>query len=573
MPSEAGAAAMPCEAVRLANVLQFGARSTLTIHPKVHMRALPRALRRSQRVPMARPLQPRTAMDLGPLGARPAAAQAPVGRLPSFRFEGLLRAPGAPERSRLDRVAIAPPVPGAAALPGLLPIPKPLPAPAAPDVSRIARYMRAHTVDAHLTLVQVCRVCLTGFGFVGFVAAVGFQGPGSEQRLRLQCAATSGACFISSLYYTRLYALRRLPLSMGYSLESNTVAESLRYSTWSVSVSLLSLTAFLLRGPFQGSETWGPLGPEGGWQWTYAGWAFGGPLLSCLGTLVGLPGWHASRTARAKIAVGQYRAAAGWVVACFIFLSVSTAVTLTTGSAMLQPAVPEQRTSQEVALARTISALWFVYPAVSLLRTLALMCGAGDWSEETEASVRRAEAARAKRELLSQQRQRTRRFEALRRWASKGTGARLFGAARAAGTAVAGALGSVLEASFLALVAAPEPRSAVAVARVAALADGVASGLPVSVLVGSHEEDARGPVAEMQRLLPRSDLKRVQQDPLDALEMRMHQPEVTPLCSQAIDSIISLVDIFSQGVAALGCAFITLRLDATVAPVASGAGL
>ena len=142
--------------------------------------------------------------------------------------------------------------------------------------------------------------------FVAFVAAIGFQGPGSDQRLRLQCAATAGACFISSLYYTRLYALRRLPLSMGYSLESNTVAESLRYSTWSVSISLLSLTAFLLRGPFRGVETWGPLGPNGGWQWTYAGWAFGGPLLSCLGTLVGL-----TRLARQSHGARQTR---GWAV-------------------------------------------------------------------------------------------------------------------------------------------------------------------------------------------------------------------------------------------------------------------
>lgn len=480
-------------------------------------------------------------------------------RLPSFRFEALLGAPGT------ARVAAAP----ANLLASLSVGPRapPLPAPMAPgtqDVSRIARYMRAHTVDAHLTLVQVCRVCLTGFGFVAFVAAIGFQGPGSDQRLRLQCAATAGACFISSLYYTRLYALRRLPLSMGYSLESNTVAESLRYSTWSVSISLLSLTAFLLRGPFRGVETWGPLGPNGGWQWTYAGWAFGGPLLSCLGTLVGLPGWHASRTARAKLAVGQYRAAGGWVAACLIFLSISTAVTLTTGSAMLQPTVPEARTSQEVALARTISALWFVYPAVSLVRTLALMCGAGDWSEETEASARRAEQGRARRDALNKQQQTVRRFESIRRWASEGAGAHMLGAVRAAGSAVTGALSSVLEASFLALVAAPEPRSAVAVARVAALADGVASGLPLSVLVSAQNESNAD---EMQRLLPRSDLKRTHESPVDALEMRMHQPEVTPLCSQAIDSAISVVDIFSQGVAALGCAFITLRLD-----VASDAG-
>ena len=77
---------------------------------------------------------------------------------------------------------------------------------------RIVTYMRTNMIDAHLTVVQLCRVCLAAFGFVAFIAAVG--GTSSTQRERLQCASTAACCAISTRYYSQLYALRRLPLSM-----------------------------------------------------------------------------------------------------------------------------------------------------------------------------------------------------------------------------------------------------------------------------------------------------------------------------------------------------------------------
>lgn len=403
---------------------------------------------------------------------------------------------------------------------------------------RIVAYMRNHMIDAHLTLIQTCRICLMGFGLVAFAAAVG-GGAGTSQRHRLQCASTAAACAISTRYYTRLYALRRLPLSMGYSLESNTVAESMRYANWSVVIALLGWTAFMLRGPFA-TPLYGPL-PM--WKWDYETWRFAGPLISCFGTIVGLPGWHASRTARANQCKGDYKAAGGWAVACFIFLGISTITSLTIGAAMLSPTRdvdPPDRLPIEVALGRSISTLWFVYPVVSLVRTLALMLGAGDWTEGLTADSGRTTVGVAD--------------------AAARSGGRVAAApSRTLAQRVVSGISSLalnsVRSTYLALVAAPECKSTVAVARLTALADGIMPSRELTT--NPHHEN------ELERLLPMSDLTtsigtQPEDEDVRNLQLRMHVPEVSPLCSQGTDSAIAIVDIFSQAIAALGCVAITL---------------
>lgn len=405
---------------------------------------------------------------------------------------------------------------------------------------RIVAYMRNHMIDAHLTLIQTCRICLMGFGLVAFAAAVG-GGASTSQRQRLQCAATAAACAISTRYYTRLYSLRRLPLSMGYSLESNTVAESMRYANWSVVIALLGWTAFMLRGPFAT-----PLyGPWPLWEWDYPTWRFVGPLLSSGGTIVGLPGWHASRTARASQCKGDYKAAGGWAIACFIFLGISTVTSLTIGAAMLSPTRdPPDRTPLEVALGRGISTLWFVYPVVSLVRTLALMLGAGDWTEGLSGYSTNTKVGVADTGALP--------------------GARHVAAVPASSLSrrvVSGLSSFALNAvrsTYLALVAAPECKSTVAVARLTALADNIMPSRELSINP-NHEN-------ELERLLPMSDLvtnigTEHEEENVRNLQLRMHVPEVSPLCSQGTDSAIAIVDIFSQAIAALGCAMITLESE------------
>ena len=394
---------------------------------------------------------------------------------------------------------------------------------------RIVAYMRNHMIDAHLTLVQICRVCLAGFGIVAFVAAVG-GGTGVSQRHRMQCAATAASCAISTRYYTRLYALRRLPLSMGYSLESNTVAESMRYANWSIVIALLGWCAFLLRGPFE-TEYYGPWK---GWEWSYGTWSIAGPLLSSFGTIVGLPGWHASRTARACQCRGDTCSAVGWALACACFLGISSFLSLLIGAAMLAPSSSKNvRTPTELALGRSISALWFVYPIVSLIRTLALMLGAGDRLAAPSADGGPSGAR-------------------------SGTPTP-FGFARRAALGASAVASNVVRSAYLAFVAAPDCKSTVAVTRLTALADGILSGNDMRRGDEVHRR-------ETHRLLPMSDLVDISADPesdhdVHELRMRMHVPEVSPLCSQGTDSIIAVVDICSQAIAALGCAAITLTLE------------
>ena len=89
--------------------------------------------------------------------------------------------------------------------------------------------------------------------------------------------------------------------------------------------------------------------------------------------------------------------------------------------------------------------------------------------------------------------------------------------------------------------------------RLTALADGIISGRELQ----SDPQHAR----EVERLLPMSDLVDSQEVNNTTQNMRMHVPEVSPLCSQGVDSAIAVVDIFSQALAALGTAAITLTIE------------
>ena len=271
----------------------------------------------------------------------------------------------------------------------------------------------------------------------------------------------------------------------------------------------------MLRGPFT-TPTYGP-GP--GWQWDYQTWQVAGPLLSCLATLVGLPGWHASRSARVCQCQGSWYEMAGWIIACFVFLGVSSSLSLIIGEAMLAPTPVAGdvdgapfRTPREVVFGKTLSALWFAYPAVSLLRTLALMIGAGDdWGAESSL-------------------------------VQPTTSIRLY--PRRALTVLCSTLSIMVRSTYLACVTSPVTKSTVAVTRLSGVADGI------------HWRQAEG---ESDQLLPMTDLFNAEFETSSRdLKMRMHVPEVSPLCSQGTDSVIALVDIFSQAFAALGCAFLTL---------------
>jgi hypothetical protein len=390
---------------------------------------------------------------------------------------------------------------------------------------KIDVYMRHHMVDAHLTVIQTTRVCLLGFGLVGLICAIGVTGQ-NNNRYRLQCALTGSACIVSTMYYQRLYALRRLPVAMGYSLESNTVAESMRYTNWTIVIAMLGICAYLLRGPFETERA----GPFPWWQWEYNTWIVAGPILSSVGTSVGLPGWHASRTARALQLRKQYLEAAAWLGACVCFLCISAFTSLVNASMMLSP-IPSDTTRkpQEIGLARAISALWFVYPIVSFVRTVAIVLGAGDWGVEVIGAQRSNDAQERTRKAMLKN----------------------------AMWMVAGGLFSMARSGYLAMVAAPECKSTIAVNRLTALADGI---------IHPNDLEQANNTTDTVPLLPQSDLGDYSNKDTDIevqTRMRLHVPEVTPLCSQGADSTIAIVDICSQALTALGCAALTFTLNET----------
>ena len=210
---------------------------------------------------------------------------------------------------------------------------------------------------------------------------------------------------------------------------------------------------------------------------------------------------------------------AGWIAACFIFLGVSSSLSLIIGEAMLAPTAVEGdvdgapfRTHREVVFGKTLSALWFVYPVVSLLRTLALMLGAGDdWGARSSRVQSTTSVIVFPRRLLS---------------------------------LLCSTLAIMVRSTYLACVTSPVTKSTVAVTRLSGVADGI------------NWRQAEG---ESDQLLPMTDLFNPEFETSSRdLQMRMHVPEVSPLCSQGTDSVIAFVDIFSQAFAALGCAFLTL---------------
>ena len=432
-------------------------------------------------------------------------------------------------------------------------------------MSELRTYMYTHEIDAHLLVVQLCRVTLTVSGILTLAVAVGSSAE-TTQRYRLQCATTGTACLVTSRYYTRLYTLRRLPLGLGYSLEGNTVAESMRYANWSVVIGLLTWCAFLLRGPFENDE-----GLTGGdstyrafswWTWSYSFWIGAGPLLSSGTTMLGLPGWHAARSSREAQKRGAYREAVVWFLAFFLLLGISASVSVVIGLAMIAEG-DGTRPSRELDLSRFISMLWFVYPVVSCVRTTSLVFGIG--SLQGSSVIGEGGAAGINVEP-----------SAVRPVVAQGMAHRVWSTASAG----IGVVASVVKAVYLAMVAAPSTGSALVVARLSATAEGLANvsaekallrsfatssstiRAPVIGVEGDTDEEVREPllVPDASALLDWT-VAPVRQQALAKLPAdmaRLHRPEVSPLCAQGVDSIIALVDIFSQGLAALGTVYITI---------------
>ena len=459
--------------------------------------------------------------------------------------------------------------------------------------------------DAHLTIVQFCQVCLIGFGLVGALTAVASQGPGQLQRHRLQCAVASAACFISTRFYRRLHILRRLPNMTGYSLEANTVAETMRHVNSAIVTTLLGFCALMLRGPFIEPA----YGPFNLWSWSYTTWRFIGPFFSFASSFLSLPAWHASRVTRKRwlqivesrrirqapegdlrltswfiLCPQQYTPVLGWLLTTIVFASTSILFGLTIASVIWQPIDKTQRTETEELLGRCISSLWFVYPCVSLLRTLGVMAGQ---EERSYLSVTSTCKGVYEPSLYDEIRNNS------LWWAPFGT---CFFAPRLCAVCdslwwsvpfVCGILLQTARSFYLALVTAPSVENVATVAHLAAAVDGNHAASVAWKYSEAHVSQVKYPYGSNQGsdyglhhehlMLKHGDggdsssRGLVSFDRYQDFENRNSnfpheahivytQGEVAPLCSQAVDSLLAFIDIISQSITTLGVTFITLEV-------------
>ena len=229
--------------------------------------------------------------------------------------------------------------------------------------------------DVHLVAIQVCRAALFGSGIAAALACLSSTVPGARQRL--QCALSAAVCAISSMYYANFYSIRKRPLLAGYTLAGNAAVDALRYASWSASIALLACNALLFRGPFGDADV----------KWlglTYKSWLATGPLLAAGSVLLGIPGWHSARSSSKDASCSRVT----WLVfaALFLLLAVVQSMTLAY-TIQFAPFGKGLRTRSEIQISRVMSALWFVYPLVSCMRTLGMMIAASQF--EVVASMRR----------------------------------------------------------------------------------------------------------------------------------------------------------------------------------------
>lgn len=230
------------------------------------------------------------------------------------------------------------------------------------ELTRISNDRTPAIPDVHLVAIQVCRATLAAGMAMSVLACITttVNGP----RIRLQCALAATACGVSSIFYRHLYDLRRLPDQSGYSEEGNSVSNAMRYTSWSVTIALLAWIALLLRGPFY--DGFKPLG------WSYEQWLYMGPLLASLNVLMGIPGWEAARVFSRSRSFLQCSALVALLVSS-LFLLGGFAISILMNYALNLGYAPNARTASEQTLSKWVSRIWIAYPALQVVKTLAVL--------------------------------------------------------------------------------------------------------------------------------------------------------------------------------------------------------
>jgi hypothetical protein len=227
----------------------------------------------------------------------------------------------------------------------------------APAISAASQLFGDVKYDVSLTLLQLGKYTLAAASTLALVTAMAVRN--ADDGARLATIASGCCCAIGSIFYSRLIKLRRLSLTLAYCEESDLIADGMRAVSWAISISLLSWSALLLRGPFASPEfvvgLWA-------WEWDYAHWLKFGPGIIGLCHFVALTGYRAA----AFVAPGSKPCTNNilWFVSSGLILLTTTLISWNAQIAIATPSRrcnPCERTDGQFEFGVFMSTVWWAY--------------------------------------------------------------------------------------------------------------------------------------------------------------------------------------------------------------------
>lgn len=215
-------------------------------------------------------------------------------------------------------------------------------------------------IDPNLTLTNVVRVALATFGVTAAFAAINTP---MGTRHKLQCTMSAATCFVASVFYMRMYTIRRTK-GIAYSRTGNTSIDSQRYACWTVANGVMAWLAMVLRGPFEGRF----------YDMSYEAWIQLAPTISSLSVIVSASAQFCVESARFA-AADKKRIQGGILLVLggvLTALAATAAVHVSYAIHMPAPRTAEARarSDTEINIGRSLGIPWIIYPVVNATKLL-----------------------------------------------------------------------------------------------------------------------------------------------------------------------------------------------------------
>ena len=209
-------------------------------------------------------------------------------------------------------------------------------------------------IDRNLSLVNLARAFIAAFGITTVLGAVASE---EGARARLQCTLSAASCLVTSMYYSRMTAVRMSP-GRGYSRQGNASVDSMRFSNWAVCNALQAWLALVVRGPFENDKPF--------LNHTYDEWFRLGTFLCSIGVILGGAALFCVESARIREQSTRGRVAWGALGVTALVGAITCAII--TSLAFHQPADRNKREEHEISIGFAISSFWIFYPIMGCIR-------------------------------------------------------------------------------------------------------------------------------------------------------------------------------------------------------------